>query len=218
MEAQIYIDLASYAHILAVAIGFGAAFLTDMLVLARLGQKVDQSFLTTLRNYHGIISFSVMAMWITGLIMIYIRAGFDFANFSPKLIAKIVIVTVLTVNAQIIGNVFMPMIEGSVGKSLLWLPVGTQIKLAGIGATSTASWMLALVLGSSKVPAASGPMVFVLRLPVVYGGALVLAAVAVKLLHSVGKSVVPQRRSVATSSPLSFDMTIARDYRSATRA
>ena len=84
--------------------------------------------------------------------------------------------------------------------------------------TSTASWMLALVLGSSKVLVASGPMVFVLCLPVVYGGALVLAAVAVKLLHGVGKSVVPQRRSVATSSPLSFDMTIARDYRSAIRA
>ena len=38
MEAQLYIDLARYTHILAVAIGFGTASLTDMLVLGSMAR------------------------------------------------------------------------------------------------------------------------------------------------------------------------------------
>lgn len=204
MDPQVYIDIARYAHILAVAIGFGAAFLTDMYALARLGQLIDQSFISSLRTYHTTIWFSVIAMWITGVIMIYIRTGFDLNNFSPKLFSKILIVAILTLNAKVISKMIMPLIEGSRGQSLFWLPLRTKIFLAAVGAISTSSWMLALAMGSSKVLAASGWMVFGILLPIVYGGALVLAAAAMSLLH-IGANLEPRRAVEAPTASLLRD-------------
>lgn len=218
MDAQIYIDLARFAHIITVAVGFGAAFLTDMHAVTRLGGTIDKSFLSMLRNFHVTITFSVVAMWITGLLMVFIRTGFDVSQFSPKLISKLVIVSILSLNAIIIGKFIMPILEESVGQSLLWLPFRTQLMLAGAGAISTSSWLLALLLGSSKVLAASGPMVFIVCVPLVYAASLLAAAGAVVLLQRLGLGIAPRRPQPAPTTPLSFDMSVARAFRSAGRA
>jgi hypothetical protein len=210
MDAQIYIDLARFAHIITVAVGFGAAFLTDMHAVTRLSGTIDKSFLSTLRNFHTTIAISVVAMWITGLLMVFIRTGFDVSLFSPKLISKLVIVSILTLNAIVIGKFIMPILEDSVGQSLLWLPFPTQLMLAGVGAISTSSWLLALLLGSSKVLAVSGPMV--------YAASLLSAAGAVVLLQRLRRGIAPRRPQPVPTAPLSFDMSVARAFRSASRA
>ncbi len=215
MEPQIYIDLARYAHILAVAVGFGAAFLTDLHVLSRMGKVIDDAFIATIHSYHRIITYSVVLMWVTGLVMIYIRTGFDPANFTPKLITKLVIVTVLSINAGIIAKVLMPMINNCRGQSLLWLPVGTQVWLAVIGAISTSSWMLALLLGTSKFLAGSGQIVFLILVPVVYGAALIGATTGVRLLHAFGRNLIPAqpKPQPRTKSRILTEVAITRAFR-----
>ncbi len=192
MDVQIFIDVARYAHILAVAVGFGAAFLTDLHVLSRLGNPIDQGFITALHAFHTVIWRSVFAMWITGLIMIYIRTGFEPANFSPKLIAKLLTVGILTINAQVIAKVVMPLIEDNRGQSLMWLPLGSKLWLAAIGAVSTSSWMMALAMGSSKVLAAGGWVTFAICIPIVYFGALAVASAVMWLLH-LGAQMAPRQ-------------------------
>lgn len=183
MDTQIYIDLARYSHIVAVAIGFGAAFLTDMHALSRLPAPIDRPFLSALHAYHTTIWFSVIAMWITGLTLIYIRTGFDPANFTPKLMVKILTVSVLTINAALISRIVMPLMESNRGRSLMQLPFSLKLKLAMVGAVSTSSWLLALGLGTSKVLAASGWLTFAICVPVIYVGAIVVAIGALSLLH-----------------------------------
>jgi hypothetical protein len=92
MDLQILIDAARYAHILAVAAGFGAAFLADFHMLSRLNRPVDDRLMVTLHLCHSIVSKAVIAMWITGIIMIGIRTGFVLENFSPKLFSKLLTV------------------------------------------------------------------------------------------------------------------------------
>ncbi len=187
MDFQIYIDLARYAHILAVAIGFGAAFLTDMHAFARLPTPIDRAFLGAIHAYHRTIWVSLVVMWITGTTLIYIRTGFDPANFTPKLLVKLLTVSVLTLNAVLISRLVLPVIEANRGRSLMQLPLAVKMRMALVGAVSTSSWLLALGLGTSKVLAASGWLTFAICVPVIYVGAILLAVGALSLLHLGGQ-------------------------------
>jgi hypothetical protein len=175
MTDLLLIDAARYAHILVVAIGFGVAFLADYQVLSRLAQPIDDALLASLDVYHGVIWKMILGMWITGLIMIGIRTGFDPANFTPKLIGKVVTVAILTANSALIGRVGMPLVRSASGRSLLWLSKRAKLMLAVIGGLSSASWMLALAMGSSKVLAAGSMSLFVVLLPAAYIAAVCIA-------------------------------------------
>lgn len=196
------IDLVRYAHIFVVAIGFGAAFMADFQVISRLRQPVDDALLSSLEFYHAAIWKMLFGMWVTGLILIAIRTQFVPANFSPKLICKLATVAILTANAGVIGKIALPLIRDMRGRSLLWLPVGPRLCLAGIGAMSSASWMLALAMGSSKVLAASGWIVFVALVPLVYFSSVIVAIGVIYLLHRGSSPTVlrlPTYRSGARS-------------------
>jgi hypothetical protein len=197
LDQTLMIDLARYAHIVAVAIGFGTAFLADYHLLSRLRRPVDDSFLDSLDLYHSVVWKMLLAMWITGVILIGIRTGFVLSNFSPKLISKLVTVSVLTANAALIGHFAMPVIRAARGRSILWLPRQTKLGLAIIGAISSASWLLALAMGSSKVLAASSSSVFLVLLPLVYTTAVVLALATI----GVGSKLVKARVCWPKSGP-----------------
>ena len=197
MDLQIYIDAARYAHIIAIAIGFGAAFLADYHVVSRLGRPIDDDLTTTLQLCHSVIWKMVFAMWVTGLVLVQIRTSFVPANFTPKLICKILTVAILTGNALLISKIAVPLVEQNRGRSLMWLPLGQKLRLAGIGAVSSASWMLALAMGSSKVLAASGWTVFAVFLPFIYFLGIFAAIAVMYLLHMGGQMMAHQPATLA---------------------
>jgi hypothetical protein len=201
MDSQVFIDAARYAHIIAVAIGFGAAFLADYHVVSRLGRPIDDNLTTTLHLCHSVIWAMVAGMWITGLVLIYIRTGFDVANFTPKLICKIITVAILTGNAMLISRIAVPLVEENRGRSLMWLPLRSKLCLAGIGAISSASWMLALAMGSSKVLAASDWIVFAFLMPVIYFLGVFAAVAVMFLLHLGGEMVTHRPAHRAVTGP-----------------
>lgn len=202
MELQILVDLARFAHILAVAIGFGAAFLADYHMLSRLGQTVDDELMTTLHVCHRVVTTALVAMWVTGLIMIGIRTGFVIEEFSPKLFSKLLTVSVLTANAVLIGRYAMPLVEDSRNGNLMWLPIRVKMRLAVIGAVSTTSWMLAMAMGIIKVLATSGWLTFILMLPLTYGLSIAGAVVVMYLLHLGGVLALPRPSALILTSAL----------------
>jgi hypothetical protein len=183
MDPQIYIDSVRYTHLFSVAVGIGASFLADTLVISRLSAPLDQALLDRLHHYHRLVWFALIAMWISGAAMIYIRTGFDLALFSPKLYSKLAVVLMLTLNALLIGRFAMPMVEKSLGHSLLHMPLGRKLACVWIGAVSSTSWLIALAMGESKVLAASGWHVFVVMVPLAYLSSLMLALLGLTLLH-----------------------------------
>lgn len=205
LDQTMMIDLARYGHILAVAIGLGTAFLADYHLLSRLRRPVDDSFLDSLDLYHSVVWKMILAMWITGFILVGIRTGFVLSNFSPKLISKLVTVSILTANAALISRFAMPVIRAARGRSVLWLPRKTKLGLAIIGAISSASWLLALAMGSSKVLAASSGSVFLVLLPLAYGTAVVLALATIGVGSKLIKAQVAWPKSgpfpAATATP-----------------
>lgn len=196
MDTQILVDFARFAHILAVAIGFGAAFLADFHMLSRLGSTVDDELLTTLHVCHRVVTVALVAMWATGLVMIGIRTGFAVENFSPKLFSKLLTVSVLTANAILIGRYAMPLVEENRDRNLMWLPLDVKMRLAVIGAVSSTSWMLAMAMGIIKVLATSGWLAFLLMLPIAYGLSVTGAVVVMYLLHLGGVLALPRPTSL----------------------
>ena len=71
--------------------------------------------------------------------LIWRGTGFDIYQFSPKLIAKIVVVTILTVNAVAIGQLALPYFERNTGVTFGQFSLAVRLRLAGCGAVSSAS-------------------------------------------------------------------------------
>jgi hypothetical protein len=176
MEMLLVTDSVRFGHLLAVCIGLGASIMADLYILNRLRTPLSSDMLATLHRTHLVVWAALGVMWATGLGLVYIRTGFDPAAFTPKLIAKLATVSVLTLNALLIGWVVMPVLKRGKGRSIAALARGAKLRLAVIGGISSASWMLALAMGVSKVLARSGADVFAVLLPTAYVAALLATA------------------------------------------
>jgi hypothetical protein len=183
MDPLAITDIFRFSHLLVVAVGFGAATLADVYALSRIHRRVDTSLITTLHSCHRLVWTMLIMMWITGTVMVFIRTGFDLHNFTPKLFSKLGTVAILTANALLISRYAMPIVIAAQGRSLLTLPLRSKLLLAAIGAVSTASWLMGLAMGVSKVLAASNWIVFLAAIPAFYVFSMLLAIAVMFLVH-----------------------------------
>ncbi|MEM9755800.1 MAG: hypothetical protein AAF914_07405 [Pseudomonadota bacterium] len=167
----IFVDLVRYGHLLGVAVGFGAAVMADIAALTALRGDASPEFRTVLHAAHRLIWPALGLMWLSGIALIGIRTGFALSEFSPKLFAKLCVVTALTVNAHAIGRYAMPLMARPGGLGRL-RPAELRL-CAIIGGISSASWLLALAMGSSRFLAESPALLFVVLVPVAYASAIV---------------------------------------------
>lgn len=196
MEMLALTDVVRFTHIFSVAVGFGAAFFADFTALSGMRKPVSRSILDTLHTSHGLVWKALIGMWITGLVMIFIRTDFALANFSPKLFSKLFTVSVLTINAFLIGHFAMPIVKKCLGAPLSSLSLRTKLTLGAIGAISSASWVMAMAMGVSKVLAKSGWDVFVELLPFGYIASVVGALVVMVWLHMLDRMPEPTPNAV----------------------
>lgn len=176
-------DAICFVHLLAVAVGLGASFFADFNVMRTLRTPVEQPCLDILHRCHRLVWVAMAGMWASGLVLVYLRTGFIWDSFSPKLISKIVVVCILTFNAWAIGVMAMRRIENWTGQSLLGMPMRVKLPMAIIAGVSTTSWLLALALGSSAVLAQSSASLLVPLIYGAYGLGVTLAICAVAALR-----------------------------------
>ncbi|MEO1239974.1 MAG: hypothetical protein AAFW64_10095, partial [Pseudomonadota bacterium] len=111
-------DVLRLAHLLAVAVGFGAAVETEIFMLKRRKTIISRGLMSGLGHRHTVILYALGAMWITGLALVALRTGFLLDAFTPKLWAKITVVTILSVNAMFVASVAIPILNGHAGKRI----------------------------------------------------------------------------------------------------
>ncbi len=155
-----------FAHTLAFAVALGAVLREDLALLS--ARKVA---LPRLRAVARLLTRALIALWLTGLGLVVADIGFDAAAIaaSPKLTAKLLVVSALTLNGLALHRLAFPALQRA-GGALPVLPVL-------LGAISTASWVVATFIGVSRLVAAQLDLGDYLLL---YGLAL-LTAVAVAL-------------------------------------
>lgn len=147
MDLTLITDAARAMHFIGLSLGLGAAAIADFGALRTVITPLEEQDLDALHFLHRIVSLGLALLWISGLVILYIRTGFDPSNFSPKLMSKLAVVLVLTFNAMMIGRALMPMLIRYEGRLFGQIPFHHRVGMALVGGLSFASWASALALG-----------------------------------------------------------------------
>ena len=118
------------------------------------------------------ISRLLIALWLTGLAIIWIDTGFEWAALTdkPKLVLKLLCVCVLTVNGLFLHYLSFPVLTQN-GP----LSVANSMLLSVTGALSTCHWMAAAFVGIAK-PLGQVPLEVLAKAYAVCFGVMVFSA------------------------------------------
>ena len=193
MDPTLLTDATRAAHLLGLALGFGLAILADVLAARAVLRPLDWREVELLGRLHRMVTLGLVVLWASGLTLLWLRTGFDLGRFSPKLVTKIGIVTVLTLNAWAIGRVGLPTLVRYQGWRFGDLPLPERVQLCALGALSAASWVSALALGvfsqlrsmewSGLTPLVAAVYLFALSLAVIGATITPVIAFAVRLFE-----------------------------------
>ncbi|MEL7149268.1 MAG: hypothetical protein AAGK71_00975 [Pseudomonadota bacterium] len=147
MDLELLNDAARAAHLLGLALGFGVAIVADLSAARSLFRPLENHEFIDLHRYHRTVAFGLALFWSSGLILLWLRTGFDPQNFSPKLVAKLCVVSLLTVNAFLIGRLGLPTMIAYAGHRFGSLPFTHRLRLGALAGMSSAGWIAALALG-----------------------------------------------------------------------
>ena len=147
MDPTLLNDTVRAMHLLGLAIGFGVAIVADVSAARLMVRPLDAREIQALHRFHRMVTLGLILFWTSGLALLWLRTGFDAAKFSPKLMTKLGVVTLLTGNAVLIGRIGLPIIDAMRGLRFGALPAAARFQVAALGALSSACWIAALALG-----------------------------------------------------------------------
>ncbi len=147
MDLTMLNDAARATHLVGLALGFGVAILADIRAARSLFRPLDDNDFDSLHQYHRTVSLGLSLFWASGLVLLWLRTGFQPENFSPKLMAKLGVVSMLTVNAYLIGRIGLPTMLAWRGFRYGSLPLIHRLRLSALAGMSAAGWISALALG-----------------------------------------------------------------------
>ncbi len=175
-------DAARAAHLVGLALGFGVAIMADLCAARSMFRPLQDHEFDDLHRYHRTVALGLALFWASGLVLLWLRTGFDPANFTPKLIAKLCVVSLLTVNAYLIGRIGLPTMMAWAGYRFGALPIAHRLRLAALAGMSGAGWISALALGVFSMMKTFESDILMEVIGAIYvvglGGALAAAVVA----------------------------------------
>ncbi len=189
MFFDVLTDITRFTHFVGFAIGIGAGSFADWSIIKKLGSELTPCDLTNLETVHKLVWAGLGLLWISGLGLLYIRTGMELSNFTPKLVMKLGVVSLLTLNAVLLGRFAMPILARNVNKAYLSFSLEDKTILCVLGAVSICSWMCGLILG---IFAALKMASFAFLFPLFIG--LYSAALLGAIVFTIGMHIIWERR------------------------
>lgn len=137
-----------FLHLIGLGLGFGLALLADLTALRTIVSPVTRRDIDFLHFLHRSIAFGLALLWASGLMILHHKTGFNVAEFTPKLVMKLAVVMILTLNAMVIGLVALPTLEAHLGRRFSDLALLSRLRLGAIAGLSFSCWFGALTLGT----------------------------------------------------------------------
>ncbi len=140
----------AYIHVLSMIGGFTAMIVTESIIWQKYKNFNPRDF-DNIRLLFSIVTISLVLLWMTGVVLIII-SYVDDPNYitNQKIWAKVVIVSVMTLNGIYIARRIMPKIRDLQSQSTL---VDTQFESAMFRfsfAISWSGWMLTAFFGVAR--------------------------------------------------------------------
>jgi hypothetical protein len=144
------LSLVKLIHLLGLIMGFGGAILADMLILkGAILNPIEHKTIVMVRSLSHIVFVGLGVLWISGILLVSIRVSAD-PNvwMNQKIWAKVIIVSILTINGILVHNIALGRLEKRLAQKLF--STSRPYELAGlslIAAVSSVSWIVPFVLG-----------------------------------------------------------------------
>lgn len=167
-----------YCHLLATCLALGSVLVMDYRLWYWRDRKPNNTVLARIRETQTIASVSLATLWLTGgglLVVGYSLEGVSYL-MNEKVWAKLVVVTLLTLNGVLLHRVGFPALQE---KSLSAQPRTDLLVLFLLGAVSTTSWLFAAFLGIARTWSHSLAVWEILAVFVTILGLAAIAAVAI---------------------------------------
>jgi hypothetical protein len=134
-----------YGHIIAFALALATILKEDARFLR--AKRIDSA---SLLESAKLVKWLLLALWLTGIPMVLMDVGTDVSLLlsKPKLVAKLIVVAILTLNGILLHRVAFPILTQKPKK-----PARAATIAAMLGAISLASWLCASLLGASRIVA-----------------------------------------------------------------
>ncbi len=140
------------------------------------------------------VLWSLLGLWASGLSLIYLDVGLNIDALlgKPKLVTKLIVVSVLTLNGLLLHALAFPMLLKQ-----RKMPVeSAAYTIAALGAVSTASWLYASFVGVSRLIAPAMTLhsfigIYLLSLSVA------LAVATLFLRHRLERLLQPSRKTIS---------------------
>ncbi|WP_299025191.1 hypothetical protein [uncultured Sulfitobacter sp.] len=145
----ILLDALRAAHLTLFAAGMGTVLFHDYLTFRGLRMPICEGDIKSIEQLHAWIFWAFMGLWATGLVLIYVRTGFDLSAFSPKLWMKVSLMVLMTLNGTIIRALVLPLLRRNIGRSMSSLPRRDLAVASQVAIFSMFGWSSGLFLGSS---------------------------------------------------------------------
>lgn len=136
-------QLLLFIHLMVFAIAIAEILREDWRLFR--SEQIDTEMLnTTSRN----IKFLLVGLWASGIALVWFRTGSELQSLlaDPKFHAKILVVSVLTINGLLLHLIAFPLLRGEIE-----IRSGSAMLLSVLGAISTTSWLVAGFIGTSRI-------------------------------------------------------------------
>lgn len=141
-----------YVHLLACCVAVGLVLTSDISMAKKMlkhgaAATFDKPHFNSLQK---VVSLSLAILWLTGISIIGLDvsgAGLEYFN-NPKIQAKIIIVSLLTLNGILLHNTVMPLMLKA--GSMLRMTPNAQMLAVTSGTFSAVSWFYAAMLGIAR--------------------------------------------------------------------
>lgn len=148
---ETFIDLLRGLHLVCFAAGMGTSLYFDFRTLSGMRRPVTDRDLALLNAIHNWVTFAFVGLWISGIGLVYVRTGFVLESFSPKLWTKLMVMSLMVMNAVALARIVFPVLRDQIGSPLLMLPLGRLSLITQIACNSLFCWTMGVSLGASTV-------------------------------------------------------------------
>ena len=143
-----------YVHLIACCVAIGLVLKSDVALLKAMWKgdsAADRAHNEEMKQLQSIVALALSVLWATGAWIIAMdtigKGGLhSFAN--PKIQAKILMVSLLTLNGVVLHNLVLPWLEKA--GSLLKLSFDRTVLACFAGTVSGVSWLYAAMLGVGR--------------------------------------------------------------------
>ena len=179
-----YLTFLKIMHLIGLTAGLGGALYSDFLMVANgVLRRLNKQTLTEVKRLSKFVTYGLVLLWVSGAALAYEISLTNPAFLTnEKFWAKVIIVSVLTLNGIFVHYVVLNEARRSIGKRLLIdSSIPMLVVLALSGSVSFVSWMIPFILGKAPefsyvVPLENILTLWVLAIVVALAGVLVLVA------------------------------------------